>query len=119
MSREDAPDFSEDDRILGQLSGETDVEAFSNLMAHAHEKGMSAADFVREEPKRTSRKAIRKLCLKNHKRSLRVQISSVFKNLWERPVADPEAAFAQTLFGPPKAPPSEPGRNGRKGHGRG
>ena len=109
----DTPDYGEDEQILQGLSDPLDVEAFGNLMEHAHEKGMSAADFVREEPKRTSRKAIRKLCLRNRKRSLRLQVSSVLKSLWERPAEDPETAFAQALYGSPVKPPVS-GRNGQQ-----
>ena len=113
MSHEQ-PDYSEDERILACLNDPVDVEAFSNLMFHAHEKGMSAADFIREEPKRTSRKAIRKLCLSNRKQSFRVQVRSILKNLWERPAEDPEAAFVHSLYTPSVHPP-EPGRNGQNG----
>ncbi len=98
------PDYSEDERILGCLSDSADIEAFSNLMDHAHQKGMSAADFVREEPKRTSRKTIRKLCLKNRKRSLRVRLASVMQTLWERPAEDPAAAFIHSLHTPTERP---------------
>jgi hypothetical protein len=112
MSQE-TPDFSEDEQILGVLSDPLDVEAFGNLMAHAHDQGMSAADFVREEPKRTSRRAIQKLCLRNRKRSLRLQVSSVLKNLWERPAENPETAFAQSLYGPLAKPPPS-GKNGQQ-----
>jgi len=107
------PDYTEDEHILARLSDPMDIEAFYNLMAHAHQKGMSAADFVREEPKRTSRRVIRKLCLKDRKRSLRLQISSVIRALWDRPTEDPEAAFIHSLYGP-GGRPSEPGRNGRR-----
>lgn len=98
------PDFSEDDRILSLLKDEADVEAFTNLMAHAHDLGISAADFVREEPKRTSRKFIRKLCLKDRKRSLRLMVASVVKNLWDRPTQDPAEAFVNVLYAPPSRP---------------
>ena len=110
-------DFSEDDQILARLENEADVEAFSNLMAHAHDLGMSAADFVREEPKRTSRRCIRKLCLKNRKRSLYLMVSSVMKSLWDRPAKNPEEAFVHTLYGPPRRPdtPDTNGHNGRMG----
>lgn len=111
---QDTPDYSEDEQILQGLSDPLDIEAFGNLMTHAHEKGMSAADFVREEPKRTSRKAIRKLCLRNRKRSLRLQVSSVLKSLWERPAEDPETAFAQSLYGPLAKPPMTSGKNGQQ-----
>lgn len=113
MTRE-MPDYSEDDRILARLTDPLDVEAFSNLMEHAHGRGMSAADFVREEPKRTSRRTIRKLCLKNRKRALRVMFASVFRNLWERPAEDPEGSLLQTLYGAPMNPPRS-GRNGHRG----
>ncbi|MDA0747674.1 MAG: hypothetical protein O2954_14220 [bacterium] len=106
------PAFSEDDEILSRLTDPVDIEAFSNLMQYAHEQGISATDFVREEPKRTSRKAIQKLCLKNRKRSLRAQIESVVRGLWERPAENPEAAMLNGLFGPASRPP-EAGRNGQ------
>ena len=108
-------DFSEDEQILARLNDSADIEAFTNLMSYAHEQGMSAADFVREEPQRTSRKAIRKLCLKNQKRTLKAQVASVIRSLWDRPVEDPEKVFVQTLFGGPPAPPAEgkPGPNGK------
>ena len=104
------PDFSEDDRILAGLTDDTDIEAFSNLMAHAHDQGVSAADFVREEPRRTSRRRIRKLCLKNRKRSFRVMLRSVVKSLWDRPATD---ATAESLYGiPPHL--DKPHRNGQR-----
>ena len=109
------PDFSEDDQILDRLSDEADIEAFSNLMSHAHDKGMSAADFIREEPKRTSRRSIRRLCLRNRDRSLKARIASVMKSLWDRPVEDPEAAFVHTHFTAPASRPQDPGKNGRNG----
>ncbi len=93
------PDFSEDDRILAVLTDNADIEAFSNLMEHAHEQGISAADFIREEPRRTSRKRIRKLCLKNRKRSLQVMFQSIIKSLWDRPVTN--ASTAESLYGVP------------------
>lgn len=106
------PDFREDELILALLQDEADIEAFSNLMAHAHSLGMSAADFVREEPKRTSRRRIRKLCLKNRKRSLKLMVASVVKNLWERPVEDPAEAFVHVLY----RPPLRPGESHTNGH---
>lgn len=109
-------DFSEDEGIMGCLNDPVDIEAFTNLMAHAHEQGMSAADFVREEPRRTSRKAIRKLCLKNQIRSLKVRVASVLKNLWDRPVEDPGEAYICSLYYPKGRPPGS-GRNGQQGKG--
>ena len=91
-------DYAEDRRILSRLKDAVDIEAFSNLMLHAHDQGMSAADFVREEPKRTSRKMIRKLCLKDRKRRLRLQISSLKKSLLGRPGPDPEGSAHRMSF---------------------
>lgn len=107
-------DFIEDEAILARLDNEADIEAFANLMAHAHDLGMSAADFVREEPKRTSRKRIRQLCLANQKRSLRMLVKSVLKSLWDRPAHDPAEALAQSLY----APPQSPGKPHVNGHAR-
>ena len=73
---EDIPDFSEDEHILDALDDPLDVEAFTNLMGHAHQQGKTAADFVREDPARTSRHAIRKLCLSDRPRSLWTQIKA-------------------------------------------
>ncbi len=110
------PDFSEDDRILAGLTDDADIEAFGNLMAHAHEQGVSAADFIREEPRRTSRRRIRKLCLKNRKRSLQVMLQSVMKSLWDRPVTDISAV--ESLYGiPPQL--GKPHRNGYSERNRG
>ena len=111
----DDPTFPEDEEILATLTDPTDVQAFSNLMENAHREGVSAADFVREEPKRTSRKAIRKICLKDQRRSIKAIVSSVVRSLWDKPPTDPEAALGNILgpqqrFGNP--PPSEP-PNGR------
>ena len=92
------PTFPEDDEILAQLDDPMDVEAFSNLMDNAHQDKVSAADFIREEPKRTSRRAIRHLCLKDQKRSLKAVVSSVVRSLWDRPPEDPAAAL-NTMFG--------------------
>lgn len=109
------PDFSEDDRIMAGLTDDTDIEAFSNLMAHAHDQGVSAADFVREEPRRTSRRRIRKLCLKNRKRSFQVMLRSVLKSLWDRPATD---APVESLYGiPPHL--DKPHRNGHGERNRG
>ena len=115
MSAE-TPDFSEDDKILERLKDPLDREAFLNLMSHAHEQGISAADFVRQEPKRTSRKIIQKLCLKDRKRSLRAQIGMIIKHLWERPAQDPESAYIHSLYSPAARPP-EAGKNGQQGKG--
>jgi len=110
----ETPDFSEDDQILDQLVDTADVDAFANLMEHAHGLGISAADFVREEPKRTSRKQIRKLCLKNRKRSLKVMVKSVMDSLWDRPVTDISAI--ESLYGVPQKP-GQPHRNGQRKSG--
>lgn len=106
-------DFSEDDSILAKLESEADREAFSNLMAHAHGLGVSAADFVREEPKRTSRKSIRKLCLANHKRTFKMMIASVVKSLWDRPANDATEHMVNSLYGPPM--PNKTHVNGHAG----
>ena len=103
-------DFSEDERILAGLTDDADIEAFSNLMEHAHEQGVSAADFIREEPRRTSRKRIRKLCLKNRKRSLQVMVKSVIKTLWDRPVTD--KSVIESLYGMPQQQIEKSHRNG-------
>lgn len=112
MSRE--PDgYLEDDRILARLVDPVDVEAFSNLMEHAHQRGMSAADFIREVPERTSRKAIRRLCLKDRKQTMRTRLSSIARNLWGRPAEDPESTYIQSLY-TPRDRRQAPGRNGQK-----
>lgn len=77
------PDFSEDEAILAQLTDPMDAEAFSNLMENAHRLGQSAASFIREEPGRTSRKAIRDLCLKDKKRSVVDRVGAVFRSMWK------------------------------------
>jgi hypothetical protein len=94
---QETPTFPEDDEILAQLVDPTDVQAYTNLMENAHRDAVSAADFVREEPKRTSRKAIRLLCLKDQKRSIRAIVSSVVKSFLDRPATDPAAAFDAML----------------------
>ena len=105
-----APDFSEDDRVLASLSDPVDIEAFTNLMSHAHELGVSAAEFVREEPQRTSRRTIKKLCLKDRKRSLMAQLRSGLKSMFEGRPSDPAEAHWQTIYG---VKPQDPaGRNG-------
>ena len=96
---QETPTFPEDDKILAQLVDPTDAQAYTNLMDNAHRDGVSAADFVREEPKRTSRNAIRQLCLKDQKRSIKAIVSSVVKSLWDRPASDPETAF-DAMLGP-------------------
>lgn len=106
----DQPDFSEDDFILSQLQDEEDIEAFTNLMAHAHSLGISAADFVRQEPKRTSRKGIRKACLKNQKRTFKMIMASVLEGLWDRPANDETESYVHSLYGVPK--PNKPHVNG-------
>ncbi|MDE2998600.1 MAG: hypothetical protein OXU79_05905 [Gemmatimonadota bacterium] len=104
--------YSEDDRILARLIDPVDAEAFSNLMEHAHKRGMSAADFIREVPERTSRKAIRRLCLKDRKQTLRARFSSIARNLWGRPAEDPETEYIQSLYST-RDRPQMPGRNGQ------
>ena len=59
--------FVEDEVVCAQLTDPLDVEAFANLMAHAHQEGKSAAAMIREEPNLTSRPKIRKLCIGRHK----------------------------------------------------
>ena len=97
-------DYPEDDQILALLEDPTDVEAFANMMENAHRKGKSAADFVREEPRRTSRRAIRKLCLRDRRRSIRAAVASVMRSMWDRPAEDPATGSAEGLFGaqPPR-----------------
>ena len=109
----DRDEYLEDDRILALLEDPVDAEAFTNLMEHAHQRGMSAADFIREVPERTSRKAIRRLCLKDRKRTLRARLSSFARNLWARAAEDPETGYIQTLY-PPRDGPPMPGGNGQK-----
>ena len=103
--------YLEDDRILADLADPVDAEAFANLMEHAHQRGMSAADFIREVPERTSRKAIRRLCLKDRKRTLRARMSSFARNLWAR--EDQEPTYIQSLYAPPDRPRMT-GGNGQK-----
>lgn len=105
--------YSEDDRILARLVDPVDAEAFANLMEHAHRRGMSAADFIREVPERTSRKTIRRLCLKDRKQTLRARFSSIARNLWGRPAEDPETTRIQSLYSP-RDRPQAPGPNGQK-----
>ncbi len=105
--------YLEDDRIMANLVDPVDAEAFTNLMEYAHQRAMSAADFIREVPERTSRKAIRRLCLKDRKRTLRARMSSFAKNLWARPAVDPETTHIQSLY-PPRDRPQIPGGNGQK-----
>ena len=83
--REQERDFSEDDAILEQLEDPVDIEAFRNLMEHAHNMKKSATSFIREEPERTSRKAIRDLCLKDKKKVSKERVKSYFKKLWPQP----------------------------------
>jgi hypothetical protein len=115
----DDPTFSEDDQILSSLTDPEDVQAFENLIENAHRERISAADFVREEPKRTYRKAIRRTCLKSQKRSIKAIVSSIVRSLWDKPAADPLTAFGnitgpQQRFGGPQkdTPPANP-QNGR------
>lgn len=77
----DQQDFSEDDAILAQLTDPLDREAFSNIMEHAHARGQSAASVIQEEPEITSRKSIRKLCLKDKKKVLSVRVKDVLRKL--------------------------------------
>lgn len=95
---QEIPTYPEDDEILSQLDDPMDLEAFANLMENAHRESVSAADFVREEPKRTSRKTIRRICLKDRKRSLKAVVSSVVRSLWDRPPENPATALG-AMFG--------------------
>jgi hypothetical protein len=118
---QEIPTYPEDDEILSQLDDPMDLEAFANLMENAHREGVSAADFVREEPKRTSRKTIRRICLKDRKRSLKAVVSSIVRSLWDRPPENPATALnpmfgtgGQRLGGPDNPVASDtPGSNGR------
>lgn len=116
---QETPTYPEDDEILAQLQDPLDVEAFTNLMENAHREGVSAADFIREEPKRTSRKVIVKLCLKDRKRSFKAVVSSVVRSLWDKPPEDPAAAM-DVMFGPGVrrfGSEQDRGRNGGSGQG--
>lgn len=97
--------YPEDDRILAQLEDPIDIEAYSNLMENAHRDGLSAADLIREDPKRTSRPGIKRVCLKDRKRSIRAMVSGVVKSMWDRPVRNPEDTLVHGLFGPTAPPP--------------
>jgi hypothetical protein len=118
---QEIPTYPEDDEILSQLDDPMDLESFANLMENAHREGVSAADFVREEPKRTSRKTIRRICLKDRKRSLKAVVSSIVRSLWDRPPENPATALnpmfgtgGQRLGGPDNPVASDtPGSNGR------
>ena len=74
--------FAEDEAVRARLADPVDVEAFTNLMAAAHRQGQSAAVMIREEPNLTSRPAIRRLCVGEHKaRFLWAQLKSFFNRL--------------------------------------
>jgi hypothetical protein len=66
------------------LTDPEDAEAFSNLMEHAHRQGQSAVAFVREEPGRTSRKAILDLCVRDRRRTVGDRVRSVLRSMWKR-----------------------------------
>jgi hypothetical protein len=83
MEPHNEPDFSEDDAILAQLTDPEDAEAFLNLMENTHRLGQSAASFVREEPGRTSRKAILDLCVKDRWRAVTDRVRSAFRSMWK------------------------------------
>ena len=57
-----------DKEVLAQLRDPLDVEAFRNLMENAATRDQSAVDLVRAQPGVTSRKQIRRLCLKDKRR---------------------------------------------------
>jgi len=117
---QEIPIYPEDDEILSQLDDSLDVEAFANLMENVHREGISAADFVREDTKRTSRKRIRRLCMKDRKRSIKAIVSSVIRSLLDRPPDDPATAL-DTMLGPEGQrfgnPPSKPASNPPNGRG--
>jgi len=83
-------EFAEDEIVLNQLTDPVDIEAFKNLMEHAHSLGQSAASFVREESERTSRSEVRKLCRKDKKKVFRDSVRSYFRRLWTRGSAEGE-----------------------------
>ena len=56
---------AEDRKVLDALEDQGDVEAFKNLIANARAQGKMGVELVQEEPQHTSRKAIRKLCMKD------------------------------------------------------
>lgn len=63
---QDSDDLSPEDReVLDALTDPADVEAFRNIIDNARAQGKTGVELVREEPAHTSRKAIRKLCLKD------------------------------------------------------
>ncbi len=62
----DDPDLDPEDReVLDGLSDPDDVEAFRNIAENAQLQGKTGVELIQENPTHTSRKAIRKLCMKN------------------------------------------------------
>ena len=77
-------EFEEDEVVLSQLTDPVDIEAFENLMEHAHAIEQSAASFIREDSARTSRPKIRKLCLKDKRKVFADSVRGCLRRLWTR-----------------------------------
>jgi len=76
---EDANLDPEDREVLAALSDPLDVEAFRNIIDSARAQDKTGVELVREDPAHTSRKAVRRACLKNRWASLAAMFRSVFR----------------------------------------
>jgi len=61
----DKQELSPEDReVLDGLEDPDDIEAFANICENAQGQGKTGVELIRDDPVHTSRKAVRKLCLK-------------------------------------------------------
>ena len=75
----------EDKEVFQQLTDTVDKEAFQNLAENASRQGRSVVELICDEPKLTSRPAIRKQCLKRKKKGF---FASLIEKLFGRKRGD-------------------------------
>lgn len=91
---EDSDGLSVEDReVLDALTDPDDVEAFKNIVDNARGQGKTGVQLVREDPANTSRKAIRRLCLKDKLGFLSALFRTAFGHRARRPAASDSMAL--------------------------
>lgn len=84
---EDANLDHEDREVLAALSDPLDIEAFRNIIDSARAQDKTGVELVREDPAHTSRRGVRRACLKNKWAFLAAMFRSVFRT--SRHTTDP------------------------------
>ena len=94
----DDQDFAPEDReVLDGLSDPADAEAFRNIAANAQTRGKTGVELIQENPEHTSRKAVRKLCLKDKGGVVR----TIFHTLFSRRGGPPSGRAPLDFMKPP------------------